>query len=211
MKLGAINNYVGTKVSLNLKKASYWGLGDDKRGKIFWLSSKNWCGIIPDSVNSEDSSKISTAFATGTLVMGEQWIPALDKDKSVLKKYEQSLIDHKYINDEFKDIWRHLLSMKKDGNYTAREIISHCIIAERKLRNRKPQLTWLEDALEYYQGPDFLVQDFPNDPENYEVTIDPTTATVVSSTRNSDESKAEKKPVETSPTAKAALKEIFDT
>ena len=211
MKLGAINNFAGTEVSLNLKKASYWGLGDDKRGKVFWLSSESWSGVIPDDVSSEDAAKIASAFASGTLVMGREWIPALDKDKTVLRKYEQVLNDHKYITDEFKDTWRDLLNRKNVGNYTAREIISHCITLERKLRNRKPQIEWLEAALDYYEGPDFLVQDFPNDPDNYEATVDPTTATIVSSTRKSDESKVEKQPTKTSSQAKAALKEIFDT
>lgn len=211
MKLGAINNYAGTEVSLNLKKASYWGLGDNDRGKIFWLSTENWCGTIPDDVNSEDATQIANAFAAGTLVMGREWIPALDKDKTVLRKYEQVLNDYKYVNDEFKNIWRDLLSRKKEGNYTAREILSHCIEQERKLRNRKPHLAWLEDALDYYEGPDFLVQDFPDDPDNYEVTIDATTSQVVSSTRDKDKTKVEKQPTKTSPQAKAALKEIFDS
>jgi hypothetical protein len=213
-KLGNINNYAGTTISLNQKEGSFFGLGDDERGMILWLTPEDWWGVIPDTVNSTDAAMLTKAIQNNRVVLGKSFCPPLDKDPSVLTKYADALADNRYVTNEFKDVIRSVLSRKSDGNYTAREIISYCMECERKTRNRKDFLTWLTEALEYYTGPDFLVEDYVEDA--YDVKIDNSTMAIVSDSRSEDKKKSDTKPKrktsrkkKASPEAEAALKELF--
>jgi hypothetical protein len=185
-KLGIINNHAGETVSINLKKRTYFGLGDPADKKV-WLSPENWSTVLPNNLTVNEADMISNAIASGDLVSGKKWIPAIDKDVSVLNFYLGLLNQYRTVNQEFKDHITNLFRHKKKGNYTAIEIFRKMRDKEVEQNNRKGFVSYLEAAIENYSGPVQLVQDFPNDPDNYKVSIDPGTMQVTATDKPAEE------------------------
>ena len=176
--------YVGKFISLNMKKASFFGVGEREDGtNKVWLSSSNWCDQIPEDINNQDLNTIIYALNSETIVFGKEWIPALEKDENVKTKYISYLTATRVCDNQFKDKIRHLVSHKKEGNYTALEILREMIKKEKEGRSRPDFLNFLNDAIDHYVGPVSLVQDYPDDPENFSVEIDPISKTIVSTTK----------------------------
>ena len=67
------------------------------------------------------------------------------------------------------------------GNWTPLEIYTYCIKQERETRGRKEWIDFLTEAIANYNGPALLVEDFVDDPDNYEVVIDPNVGIVMDS------------------------------
>lgn len=183
LQLGVVNNYAGMFVSLNMKKTNYFGVGE-KAPKI-WLSFTNWCDQIPEGLTDIETKHIWQALKEELIVEGKQWIPALDKDQGLLKEYISCLSDFTRADDEkFKAIVKDLFQKKTAGNYTSLEIFRAMLAKEKSGRNRPGFLTYLQDACDNCdQRKEQLVQDFPDDPHNFSIEIDPDTMNVVSTTK----------------------------
>lgn len=170
--LGAIDNYKDQFVSINLKKTTYFGLGNDEGEMKLWLSPENWFDKMPENLTNKEADQIAQGIADGRIVLGQVWMPPVDKKKEVLDKYVKLLSEYPGLTPEFKEIIISLFRYKEEGNYTALEIFKAMLDKEKNTRNRPPFIAYLNDAIEAYVGPVQLVQDYPDDPENYKVTID---------------------------------------
>jgi hypothetical protein len=166
MKLGKLGNvrglYTGKTISLNQKAATYFGVGD----KI-WLNEHNWSTEVPNDLTAEEISIIDDGINSGTIVMGEKWIARLEKDLSVRENYLDIVKNAKYLTDEVKEPFKQLILTKQNGNYTASEILTYVMNHERKTRGRTNFLTFLQDALNHYDGPAQLVSDGPHELDSY--------------------------------------------
>ena len=166
MKLGQINNYAGQTISLNQSVAAYFGIGEGSK-PIIWLNKNNWCATVPSNLTSNEVKAIDDAMNIGTIVLGEEWIPALVKDTSIRDEYKNIVANSRFLTDEVKDQFKELVLKKADGNYTASEIIAYVMNNERTSRGRTNYLTFLQEALEHYDGPAELVSDGPPTPEGF--------------------------------------------
>jgi hypothetical protein len=164
-----------------MKAANYFGVGAE-RPKL-WLSPENWCDRVPDNLNDKEAEQIANALRDKRIVLGKEWIPPLDKDEKVLEKYLNHLDSCIRADDKFKDPLKSLMLYKKEGNYTALEIYRAMLAREKTKRNRPDVLQFLDEACNHYIGPVSLVEDYPDDPDNYKVTIDQSTMRVVDSTK----------------------------
>lgn len=185
--LGVINNYAGQFFSLNMKKTNFFGVGERENGmKKLWLSPENWVDQAPDDLTEEDIDIIANSLRAGTIVVGKRWLPPLDKEPEIKKQYLSLLRESSSCTEEFKSKIRSLVAYGDHGNYTAKEILNAMVSKEKEGRNREPFITFLEDGLSHYHGPELLVEDFPEDPDNFTIEIDPSTMKVISSTRKKE-------------------------
>jgi len=166
MRLGQINNYAGQTISLNQSVATYFGVGEGTEPKI-WLNKHNWYVKVPSNLTSNEIKAVDDAITAGRIVLGKEWIPVLVKDSSVRDKYKNVVLNSRYLTDEVKDQFRELVLKKRDGNYTASEIITYAMNSERSSRGRTNYLTFLQEALDHYDGPVELVSDVPPTPEGF--------------------------------------------
>jgi hypothetical protein len=102
----------------------------------------------------------------------------------VLSYYVSLITKHKRLDEEFREEIRNLFRHKKAGNYTAMEIFRAMVKKETDSNNRKAFINYLNEAIDNCQGPVQLVEDFPEDPGNYNITIDPATMQIVSSDKS---------------------------
>jgi len=204
--LGVMNSYKGQFISLNMKVAPFFGIGtlEDGSNKI-WLSANNWFDQVPDNLTEEEVDMLTRAIRDKKVILGKRWIPAIDKDKEVKNKYIKHVKSFKFCTEEFKDIVRGLVRRKKEGNYTAIELLRAMIETERAANNRPDFVKYLEDAIDHCSGPVSLVEDYPTDPENFTVTIDPLTKQVVESTKKIKEPTMSDDPVTRSAKIEDAL------
>jgi hypothetical protein len=179
LQLGIINDHAGKEISINLKKRIYFGLGDNPNKKKLWLSPENWYTTLPDDLTPKEASMISQAIRSGDLIWGKTWIPPIDKDKKVMQRYLTLVKNARGLDQEFKDQMVALHRHKKDGNYTALEIFRKMLDQEVATKNRGNFISYLKEGISNYDGPVFLVEDFPDDPGNFEVAIDTNTMQAV--------------------------------
>lgn len=171
--LGIINNYKDQFVSINLKKATYFGLGENEdQSKKLWLSPENYFDLVPDNLTNEEVEALGVAISDDKVVLGKVWLPPVDKDKKVIKKYLSMLSEATVLTEEFKEKIVSLFRYKEEGHYTALEIFKAMLDKEKKTRDRPTFVAYLNDAIGAYIGPVQLVQDYPDDPDNYSVVID---------------------------------------
>lgn len=184
--LGLLNNYAGAEISLNQKRGNYFGIGDDGERPKIWLSASSWTCIVPDNLSPTEVDQLGDAIQEGRIVVGKQWIPAIEKVRGTKERYADIVLKSRALNAEAKEPFLKLHRYKKDGNYTALEILTYCKTEEDKHRSRPEWMTFLQECIDAYDGPVQLVEDFPEDPENYEVTIDPVSMTVTNDSRGKD-------------------------
>jgi hypothetical protein len=170
---GRLGNYEGQFVSLDMKKTTFFGVGEREDGqKKVWLSPTNWFDKIPDDLTSEETEIVAKSLAAGTIVVGTRWLPAVSKDKTIKEQYIRLLREHRTADEEFKTRIRAFVRHKNHGGYTAQEILNEMITREKESANRVDILEFLNDGLSYYHGPAILVEDYPDDTDNYSITID---------------------------------------
>jgi hypothetical protein len=180
--LGMVKNFQGMPISIDLSKISYFGLGPNHFPTL-WLSPDNWYDTVPEGLDDEQANILARAIASGEVVVGKRWIPPIRKDKHVLDKYINHLRSARVVDDKFKKPIQQLFLSKKEGNYTAVEIFRKLLVDEQNRTNRDNFIAYLKEAIANYSGPELLVQDFPSDPQNYTVQLDPNTFEVLSDTR----------------------------
>lgn len=170
-KLGYVGQLSGQIISLNQKKATYFGIG--KLNKIgnpeVWLAPNHWYAELPAELSAQDQDILYKALEKGLIKMGKHWMPALVKDTNVKEKYIQLMIGRKLFENT-KQPFIDLVKKEKEGNYTALEILSYCLKKEQEGSNRQEWIAFLKDGMAAYRGPVQLVEDTPD--EAYEVQID---------------------------------------
>ncbi len=175
LKFGQINNYAGTVVSLNQKKATYIGIGETKgeHGQMkVWLTPQKWCTKLPSNLTAEDTRQIQAMLDSGILVEGKHYLPVAKKDLAVLKEFLNLTKSTRYLNDAAKEPFRELFRAKQKGNYSAFEIFNECLKLETNTQNRAEWIAFFNDAIKSFDGPKILVEDYEHDPEIYTITID---------------------------------------
>ena len=182
--LGVVNNYAGQFFSLNMKKSSFFGVGENKDGsKKIWLSSSNWFDQAPEGLTELEVNIIANSLKMGTIVIGKRWLPPIDKDKEVKEQYISLIKAGTACNDAFKNKIRTLVRFKAHGNYTAQELLLAMLDQEKAGQSRQVYILFLQDALAHCSGPVSLVEDYPDDPDNFTVEIDASTMKVTESVK----------------------------
>jgi hypothetical protein len=145
---------VGMTVSLDLSKSTYYG------GEKFWLSPDNPVLEVRSDLPAADLRLIRSALATGTLVEGKKWLPPTAKDPLILQKYllciEKNESTETFKADE-KKLWASLFLKGRDGGYSTKEIVRHCLAKEKGRKNRGVMVRALEQMIEADQGPEYLI------------------------------------------------------
>lgn len=187
-KLGIINNYAGAVVSLNQKKAPYFGVGMMDHGKFkVWLSKRAWCVQLPNNLTDKEADQIRLAISSGLLIEGKVYMPTVEKDPKVLAKYLTLIKNNHTLDSRSKAPFQQLVLQKQDGNYTAIEILSECLRSEEATRRRPTWIAFLNDAIKAYDGPLMVVEDYKDDPEAYQVTIDMSNGIIIEDSRKTTE------------------------
>lgn len=203
------NSLVGKEISINLKKETYFGLGN------IWLTpDAYWC-TIPDNMTPEQYNIIDKSLQAGTIVLGKVFIPPIDKASNTLEKYwlmiKESGLESKKAKSEF----AMLIKRGSDSGWTALEIVNYCIEKETKGRKRKDVLRLLEQVAKNYDGP-VRLYDPPDEAEGVKkVTINPDGSVKVTTNSGAEVAKPMAEPlppkdfVKGSKTASQAVNEIF--
>lgn len=178
--LGVVNGHAGEVISINLKKGAYFGVGDVGRCKI-WLDGETWTTKVPDDLSNQETMQLRSALERGVVVIGKHYLPALLKKEGVREEYAKVVKTARSLTQEVKKPFIDLVRMTQVGNWTPLEIYTFCLKEERESRGRKEWIDFLTEAIANYNGPDFLVEDFIDDPDNYDVVIDPNVGIVMDS------------------------------
>jgi hypothetical protein len=184
-KLGQINNFADTVVSINLKKASFWAVGKTDNGFKIELNATQWAGRIPDNLTESEVALVDKAIGSNIIIIGKKYIPPIDKETGVKDKYLK-LCMASPCTAEAKQPFIDLVRKKKEGGWTALGVLSYVKSKDAETRSRSDWQVFLQDGINAYDGPVKLVEDFTDDADNYEVVIDPVTKTIVSDTRKED-------------------------
>lgn len=144
------DRYAGKEISLNCKASSFFGVGN------IWLTAKNYWCVVPSDLKKEEYNIIHSSINAGSIILGKKFIPPVTRTEDTLIEYFDlfaRLPDtggmHKTVRTKFK----RLILIGEDRGWTAAEIINFCLEKEKKNKNRKFAITFLEDALVIYQGP----------------------------------------------------------
>jgi hypothetical protein len=181
--LGVVSRYAGTVISINLKKGAYYGVGDVGKCKL-WLDSENWTCKIPDNLSEQESMQVQGALERNTIVIGKHYLPALIKEEGIREEYAKLVKLARTMTQDVKKPFIDLVRMTQVGNWTPLEIYTYCLDQERTTRGRREWIDFLKEAIANYNGPDFLVEDFVDDPDNYDIVIDPNVGIVKDSRGN---------------------------
>lgn len=181
--LGAIKNHAGIVVSLNLKKRTYFGIGKNDDLKL-WLDNEHWAAKVPEGLSDEEALQLTRAIHAGIVVVGKKRIPAIEKEFEVKASFLSKVKNARVLDDKSKGPFRDLVRAGKAGGFTALEILSECLQWEKANRGRQEWILFLQAGIDSYDGPLQLVEDFPDDEDNYDVTI--SQGIVHSSTKKDD-------------------------
>jgi len=187
--LGRLDGFAGVVVSLNMEKQAYFGVGEPNKDMKLWLTSENWCAKVPQGLSESETKQIEWGLATGSIVQGKKWLPAVRKVAGTKESYADIVLKSRQMNDDAKRPFINLVRKESEGGYTALEILTHCLEQERSSRSRQVWIAFLQEAINHYEGPVQLVEDYPDDPENYEVFIDPNTKTVLADSKEGEKDK----------------------
>lgn len=179
--LGVIARYAGIDISLNPKAGAYFGIGDAGDKCKVWLDKENWTCVVPDTLSDTESMQLEGALNRGTIVIGKTYIPLLIKEEGIKEQYFEVIKHAKGLTTQVKAPFIALVRMKQVGNWTPLEILTYCLNKERTTRARTEWISFIEEAIANYNGPDYLVEDFVGDPDEYQVVIDPNVGIVLDS------------------------------
>lgn len=144
----------GDSISINIRYGPYFWL---KRGETFVvrLDSTNWHSVIPQDITESELAAIHQAALTGAIVKGVKKISYNDKDPQILAKYLTAvdlLSRPRQVDENFKGLISELVRRKKDGGYSAGDIITQVLKKERAGRNREHVVDFLKQALDACRG-----------------------------------------------------------
>lgn len=159
-RLGVLNNLSNKYISLNPKKATYFGVKKSKANSwTIWLSPNQPYAIVPNDLSYEETQQITKGLSNGLIVPGKVKIPVIDQDKTVKTKYINLIKKANSLDVITKKQFVELVKKNKEGGYTAMEIMVDALNVERTTRNRIEFVKFLEDGISYCTGPVSLVQD----------------------------------------------------
>ena len=124
--LGSVENHKGLVVSLNMKKASFFGVGDPGKDVKLWLTPEAWSATIPNNLSDEEARQITHGLNVGAIVAEKKWIPPVDKVQGTKEKYA-ALLKSNRLDEKAKEPFIDLVKKKEEGGYTPLEILTHCM------------------------------------------------------------------------------------
>lgn len=155
------NNLIGKHISLNQKKETYFGVGG------IWLNGDNYTAEVPDGLSDEEYRVISASIADGTLVVGEAFIPPIDKFNSVREEYWQAVKAYGIDNKDVRQKFITLVRRNQDRGWTAYEIAEYCLQKEANYKKRAKEMLLFKQVIDNHSGPtslyDISINDVPDD------------------------------------------------
>ena len=134
----------GKPISLNQKVEAFFGTS----GKAVWLSDKKYSTVVPDNISPEEEQQLINALSQNILLMGDVYVPPIDKDPKVLDEYWELIKNYGLDpgNPKCKSFPKFSKLLKKpiDRNWTAKEITNYCMQLEAKGKNRQKILDLLK-------------------------------------------------------------------
>lgn len=147
---------VGKKISLNQKVESFFGIGN------IWLSHKDYSATVPKDISAQHLQIIEAALKRGALVLGEVYIPPIDKDEKVLEEYWHLVKTYGLKGSDESSpsmvAFRRLFKKGTDRNWTAKEVANFCLLREASYKNRLEVIRLLKDTHRYSTCPDTLLE-----------------------------------------------------
>lgn len=143
----------GKNITLNFQKESFFGVGD------IWLQEGNYTCVVPENISPRDEDILRDAVNKGIVVLGDHFIPNVQKDEKVLEEYWDYVkrfgfadsSKHKSF-EKFKKLFRY----GTDRNWTAKEVVKHCISCELKYKSRADVIKLLNEIYNRLNCPDTL-------------------------------------------------------
>jgi len=165
--IGPKSDIAGKIISINLKNASMFAIGDIK------LTPTRYWATISHGQSKEYYEVIEKALQLGNVVLGKKYITPIEKDTKVLERYW----DLVKTNGKAKNViaaFKILIRAGKDGNFSISEIANYCIEQETKARNRKDVINFLKEVAAYEEVNELAIPEPYDDEEGKtEVKFDP--------------------------------------
>lgn len=159
-KLGVLNNLQNQYISLNTKRATYFGVKKAKANSwTLWLSPSHPYAMVPDSLSFDEMEQIRKGLDNKIIVPGKVLIPIVDQDKNIKAKYVNLIKKANSLDPITKKQFVELVKKNKEGGFTAIQILTDVLATERTTRNRSEFVRFLEDGISYCTGPVSLVED----------------------------------------------------
>lgn len=145
------NNLIGKFISINQKIESYFGVGN------IWLTNQNYYTEIPDNLSDEEYEIISKSLADGTIVLGKQFIPPIERNKEVLEEYWQALKPSGFnlttkLGVAARAKFTNLVKRNTDRGYTSYEVSAYCLNKEIQGSARSDVMRLLKEVIDSYDG-----------------------------------------------------------
>jgi len=141
------SSLVGQTISINLKRNSYYGVGD------IWLSPENYWATIPNGMSAQEYEIITNSLMSGTIVEGKIFIPPVDKISNIPEKYWSIIARTGFETKEAKNEFSALIRKGADSGWTAIEIAQFCLGKENAGAKRTRVVNLLTQLIKNYQGP----------------------------------------------------------
>jgi len=168
---------IGKEISINLKATTFFGIGD------IWLTPDNYWAVVPDNLSDRDYAIILASLKAGTIKLGKQFIPPVDKASDVRERYwfliERTGFETKASKQAFKD----LMVRGTDDGWTAIEIANFCLDKENNGRKRKDVIRMLTKLVDNYDGP-ISLYDPPDSAEGIKKVTIKSDGTIVAETNS---------------------------
>lgn len=171
------HSIVGKEISINLKVATYFGVGN------IWLTPENYWATVPDNLTSSEYDIIRKSLAAGSIVVGRQFIPPVDKASDVREKYWLMIDRTGFETKSAKKAFHDLLLKGIDDGWTAIEIANFCLDKENNTRRRKDVVRILTTMINNYDGPVSLYTP-PDETEGLKKVTIKTDGTIVGETNS---------------------------
>lgn len=143
----------GKNITLNFQKESFFGVGD------IWLQEGKHTCIVPENITPRDEEILRDAINKGIVVLGDHFIPNVQKDQAVLEEYWDYIKRYGFVDSsqhkafsKFKKLFRY----GTDRNWTAKEVVKYCITSELKYKSRQDVLKLLNNIFNRLNCPDTL-------------------------------------------------------
>ncbi|RMH18629.1 MAG: hypothetical protein D6698_06770 [Gammaproteobacteria bacterium] len=141
-KQNPYSHLFGKKISLNLKRESFFFCGD------IHLSPERWWATISPGWPDEYYQMILRAISDGHIVYGKERIEPVDRDDEVLDNW-WNLVRINGASDIVVAALKKLVKEGSDKGYSLEEIATHCLAQENTSLNRPEVKKLLESALTY--------------------------------------------------------------
>ncbi len=143
-QIGPSDTISGKTISLNLKVASMFAVGDIQ------LTPTRYWAVVSHGKDENYYDIINKGLDLGRIVLGKVYVDPLVKDPAVLTEYWDAVRIRGKGKDTIEKL-RLLVRKQIDRNYTIEEIANHIIEKEKKFKNRD-EILKLMDELKKFQN-----------------------------------------------------------